>query len=73
MRFEMEEAVFGRSVAVASAEGIKPVGWSDLRDWLRLVEAAGEIKHIDAPVDPDEELAAITFMAGRTPATPARC
>ena len=28
-------------------------------------EAAGQLKRIDAPVDPDEELAAITFMATR--------
>jgi 4-hydroxy-3-polyprenylbenzoate decarboxylase len=67
----MEDVFFGRSNAVAGAESIKPVGWRDLRDWLRLVEAAGEVKRIDAPVDPDEELAAITFMAGRTKATPA--
>jgi 4-hydroxy-3-polyprenylbenzoate decarboxylase len=67
----MEEAVFGRGATVTGAEGVKPVGWRDLREWLALLEAAGEIKHIDAPVDPDEELAAITFMAGRTPAKPA--
>ena len=67
----MEDVFFGQSAAVASAESIKPVGWRDLRDWLRLIEAAGEVKRIDAPVDPDEELAAITFMAGRTKATPA--
>jgi 4-hydroxy-3-polyprenylbenzoate decarboxylase len=71
MRIEMEDVAFGHKVAVAGAESIKPVGWSDLRGWLRLVEAAGQIKHIDAPVDPDEELAAITFMSGRTAAAPA--
>ncbi len=67
----MEDAGFGPGAAVACTEMGKPVGWSDLRGWLQLVEAAGQIKCIDAPVDPDEELAAITFMAGRTPATPA--
>jgi len=67
----MEDVVFGYTAADANAESMKPVGWRDLRGWLRLVEAAGQIKHIDAPVDPDEELAAITFMAGRTQATPA--
>ena len=67
----MEEVAFGHSAALASAESIKPVGWSDLRGWLRLVEAAGQIKHIDAAVDLDEELAAITFMAARTPDSPA--
>lgn len=67
----MEDAVLGHDAAVAAAEKIKPVGWSDLRGWLQLVEATGQLKHVDAPVDPDEELAAITFMAGRTPAAPA--
>ena len=67
----MEDVAFGHSAALATAQSIKPVGWSDLRGWLRLVEAAGQIKHIDAAVDPDEELAAITFMAARTPASPA--
>ena len=59
----MEDVAFGRKAAVAGAEGLKPVGWSDLRGWLKLVAAAGELKRIDARVDPDEELAAITFMA----------
>ena len=67
----MEEVAFGHSAALASAESIKPVGWSDLRGWLQLVEAAGQIRQIDASVDPDEELAAITFMAARMPAAPA--
>ena len=42
-----------------------------MRGWLGLVELAGQLKHIDAPVDLDEELAAITFMAARTPKSPA--
>jgi len=67
----MEDAVFVGSAAVAGAESIKPVGWSDLRGWLSLIEAAGQLKRIDAPVDPDEELAAITFMAARNVAAPA--
>jgi 4-hydroxy-3-polyprenylbenzoate decarboxylase len=68
----MEDSVLDHPAAVASVESVKPVAWSDLRGWLSLVEtAAGQIKHIDAPVDPNEELAAITFMAGRTPAAPA--
>ena len=33
--FDMEEVAFGHSAALASAESIKPVGWSDLRGWLR--------------------------------------
>jgi 4-hydroxy-3-polyprenylbenzoate decarboxylase len=47
------------------------VGWRDLREWLALVEANGQLKRITAPVDPDEELAAITFMATRREDAPA--
>ena len=67
----MEDAIFGRPETIAGASGIKPVAWRDLRDWLALVEQAGQLKQIDVPVDPEEELAAITFMAGRTHDTPA--
>ena len=67
----MEDVVFGQSQAIACAKGITPVAWHDLRDWLALVEQAGQLKRIDAPVDPEEELAAITFLAGRTQDTPA--
>jgi hypothetical protein len=62
----MEELFLGGSQTVAVASGYAPVAWRDLRDWLALVERAGQLKRIDAAVDPDEELAAITFMAGRT-------
>ena len=67
----MEEAFFGQSAAIATAKDIKPVVWRDLRDWLNLVGEAGQLKQINAPVDPEEELAAITFMAGRTQHAPA--
>jgi 3-polyprenyl-4-hydroxybenzoate decarboxylase len=40
-----------------------PVGWRDLREWLALIDARGRLLRIDQPVDPEEELAAITFMA----------
>lgn len=43
----------------------------DLRTWLRLVEAAGELRTVTAPVDPIEELSAVTFMASREPGSPA--
>ncbi|MBI4291573.1 MAG: UbiD family decarboxylase [Betaproteobacteria bacterium] len=35
----------------------------DLRKWLALIESRGELLTIDAEVDPEEELTAITFMA----------
>jgi dephospho-CoA kinase len=47
------------------------VAWRDLRDWLDLVEANGLLKHIAAPVEPDEELGAITLLATRREDAPA--
>jgi UbiD family decarboxylase len=43
----------------------------DLREFLTLIEAAGELKRIAAAVDLDEELAAITYMASRREDAPA--
>src|SRR5262245_3539725 len=47
------------------------VAWRDLREWLDLVERAGELKRIKAAVDPKEELSAITYMATRAEDAPA--
>jgi 4-hydroxy-3-polyprenylbenzoate decarboxylase len=46
-------------------------GPRDLRDWLSLIEAEGDLHRITAPVDADEELSAITYMATRDEAAPA--
>src|ERR1039458_5319062 len=35
----------------------------DLREWLALIESRGQLLTIDAEVDAEEELSAITFMA----------
>lgn len=35
----------------------------DLREWLALIESRGQLLTIDAEVDPEEELSAITLMA----------
>lgn len=45
--------------------------WRDLREWLALVERIGELKAIAAPVDPIEEIAAITLLATREERAPA--
>jgi 4-hydroxy-3-polyprenylbenzoate decarboxylase len=42
-----------------------PIGWRDLRGWLAEVDRIGELKRIAAPVDPNEEIGAITLMAAR--------
>jgi 4-hydroxy-3-polyprenylbenzoate decarboxylase len=46
-------------------------GARDLREWLARIEAAGELKRIDAPVDLDQELAAIAYMAAQREDAPA--
>ena len=48
-----------------------PVGWRDLREWLALIERNGQLQRIGKPVDADEELAAITYMATRRENAPA--
>jgi len=67
----MEELGLGREPVGQAWDDRTPVAWRDLRDWLKLVEQAGQLKRIDAPVDPEEELGAITFMAGRDTGAPA--
>lgn len=37
----------------------------DLREWLAMIRSHGELMAIDAEVDPEEELSAITFMAAQ--------
>jgi 4-hydroxy-3-polyprenylbenzoate decarboxylase len=41
------------------------VGWSDLRDWLALIERHGALRHVTADVDPVEELGAVTYLAAQ--------
>src|SRR3979411_2785396 len=47
------------------------VAWMDLRGWIDLIEGRGFLKRISAPVDTDEELSAVTFMATRSDSAPA--
>jgi UbiD family decarboxylase len=57
-----------RGTAPAASHG---VSWRSLRDWIGLVEKAGQLKRIAAPVHQDEELSAITYMATRKETAPA--
>jgi 4-hydroxy-3-polyprenylbenzoate decarboxylase len=59
----MEHRIAEPSPPVAPGKEPSPVGWRDLRDWLALIERNGELKRITTPVDADQELAAITYMA----------
>jgi len=67
----MEEHVSQRNGDTVASGGSAPVSWRDLREWLALIDRKGLLKRIDKPVDPDEELAAIAFMATRREDAPA--
>jgi 4-hydroxy-3-polyprenylbenzoate decarboxylase len=43
----------------------------DLRDWLRRVDAIGELQRIEAPADPNEEMGAITYLVAKQTPSPA--
>src|SRR6266481_3215429 len=67
----MEEFAFSRNDRSRHETAGNAVAWRDLREWLALVEASGWLRRISTTVDPIEELAAITFLAGRTFEAPA--
>src|SRR2546427_9169836 len=67
----MEEFAFSRNDRSGHRIAGNAVAWRDLREWLALVEASGWLRRISTTVDPIEELAAITFLAGRTNEAPA--
>src|SRR5689334_2162161 len=59
------------SAPVAPAKDGPQASWRDLREWLALVEQSGELLRVAKPVDADEELAAVTYMATRNEKAPA--
>ena len=67
----MEHRIADLSPPVAPSKEGAQVSWRDLREWIALIERNGELKRIGKPVDADEELAAITYMATRTEKTSA--
>jgi len=67
----MEEMSFKAAAAAPAAQGGRAVAWTDLRDWIGLIEKHGLLKRIAAPVDLDEELSAVTFLATRNESAPA--
>src|SRR5215212_1312678 len=67
----MEQSIANSSQPSSSEERVTPVAWRDLREWIALIERNGELQRIGKPVDADEELAAITYMATRTEKTSA--
>jgi 4-hydroxy-3-polyprenylbenzoate decarboxylase len=67
----MEQWIAGKWDAGMQATDVTPVVWHDLRDWLSLIEHHRLLRRISCPVDPDEEIAAVTFMATRRENAPA--
>ena len=67
----MEEQTIDRADVVVGSNEAPPVAWRDLREWLALIEAHGLLKRINKPVDADEELAAIAYLATRRENAPA--
>lgn len=61
----------GSAAAAAVAENEARRGVRDVREWVGRLEAAGELKRIDAPVDLDQELSAIACMAAQREDAPA--
>src|ERR1035437_437940 len=61
----MEERAHGTvtSIAPPLLTRKEKAAWRDLREWLALIKSHGLLKSIQAPVNPDEELSAITFLA----------
>src|SRR5215207_698 len=45
--------------------------WTDLRSWLAAIQSESSLLRITAEVDPNEEVAAITYMATRRRGSPA--
>src|SRR5499425_1055966 len=54
-----------------NTEQFEGVGPKDLREYLDLIERAGELKRITAEVDPIEEMSAIVYLAAREIGAPA--
>src|SRR5258707_5471451 len=50
---------------VVPAKDGPQVSWRDLREWIALLERNNELQRIAKPVDTDEELGAIIYMATR--------
>ena len=68
----MEHRIAESTSRPSSPAEAAPAGhWRDLREWIALIERNGELKRIHEPVDADEELSAITYMATRGESAPA--
>jgi len=60
-----------RMPTIVDRATVATAGRADLRDWLEAIEAAGELARIAEPVDPDEEMGALTYIAAKRVGSPA--
>jgi UbiD family decarboxylase len=67
----MEHRIAEPAPSVAPAKDGPQASWRDLREWLALVERNNELQRIKKPVNADEELGAVTYMATRSEKAPA--
>ena len=67
----MEHRIAEPSSPAVPAKDGPQVSWRDLREWIALLERNNELQRISKPVDADEELGAITYMATRGDKAPA--
>ena len=44
---------------------------NDLREWLARVDEIGELVTVSEPVDPDEEMSAVTYLLAKRQPSPA--
>jgi len=61
----MEHRIAEPPPPAAPAKDGPQVSWRDLREWIALLERNNELQRITKPVDTDEELGAIIYMATR--------
>jgi UbiD family decarboxylase len=59
------------TVLAQRRQEMAPAAICDLREWLRKVEAVGELRRIVQPVNAIEEMGALTYMVGKRPGSPA--
>jgi UbiD family decarboxylase len=52
-----------------AAAPVRPI--QDLREWLARADEIGELVRVSQPVDPDEEMSAVTYLLAKRQPSPA--
>src|SRR5688572_14876867 len=53
----------------STAASVRPI--QDLREWLARVDEIGELVRVREPVDPDEEMSAVSYLLAKRQPSPA--